>query len=139
MPGLAAFLPLITAALEAAQGQGAPTAPDPMGGQAPGINMTPTAQAPSAMNAEILKADGQAPPPPPIDIPTEDLDVVQIPEGPGGGDGMFAGMTKTEKMAAIASLGSLLRGPGPPPPPGAPGGGGPGIDMQPVFLRDLRG
>jgi len=152
-----------------------PGAPDPIGGEgAPGIDMKPTikpeeAKGPSKINAELLAADGQAPPPaiaapgvapgtgplpqaPPVivpgaggskasisgtgQLPTDDLDVVQIPEGPAAGP---AGMSLEEKMAMAAQLGSLLRGPGAPRPPGAPGGGGPGINMQPVFLRDLRG
>ena len=71
--------------------------------------------------------------------PTADLDVVQIPtDAPPevtGGDP--SKMSLEAKMAMAAQLGSLLRGPAPPPPPG--GGGGPGINMQPVFLKDLRG
>jgi hypothetical protein len=134
-------------AMKALKGPGAPGSDPVEGGAAPGINMTP-----SKINEEILKADGQAPPvvaaggsgnfaPVPgqqsqTDItttlpPSEDLGI-----DPSAGGGK---MSLEEKMAMAAQLGSLLRGPGAPPAPGGVGGGGPGINMQPVFLRDLRG
>jgi hypothetical protein len=154
-----------------------PEAPPPPGGaDAPGIDMQPAFQTQtqglpggSKINAELLKADGQ-PPPPSIAIPsveagtgplpqgapvitagstgsfgnisgtgqapTDDLDVVQIPtDAPPSVTGEGEGMSLEAKMAIAAQLGSLARGPAPPSPPHV--GAGPGINMQPVFLKDL--
>lgn len=114
----------------------------------PGIDM-----APSTINAEILKADGQAPPaitagasgnfaPVPGQQSQGDISTqLPLPEDLGidySGPRDTGKMSLEEKMALAAQLGSLLRGPSAPPPPGAPSGGA-GINMQPVFLRDLRG
>ena len=124
-----------------------PPAPgDPLaGGAAPGINMAPTA-APdegSKINEEYLKVDGQ--PPPSIARPGVEPGTGPLPQGPPNNE--FPGdvgpnlpedpskMSLEAKMAMAAQLGSLMRGPAPPPPPS---GGGPGINMQPVFLKDLQ-
>jgi hypothetical protein len=76
------------------------------------------------------------------------LDVQKLPEqaaaagplqqAPKDGKGFFGDMSTADKMAFAASIGSLMRGPGAPPPPGAPSGGQ-GIQMDPVFLRQLYG
>lgn len=73
-------------------------------------------------------------------IDTPDLtEGIRIPEK----EGFFGDMSKADKLAMAAQLGSMLRGPGAPPPPSAGGGGVRGIDMQPAFtnvtLRQLYG
>ena len=59
-----------------------------------------------------------------------------VPLDAEGKSGFFGDMSKADKLAFAASVGSLLRGPGPPSPPSA-SAGGQGINMAPVFLRDL--
>ena len=113
----------------------------------------------SKINESLMKADGQTPPPaiaapsvapgtgplpqgPPVNLtdqaPTSDLDVVQIPtDAPPSVTGEDPSKMSLEaKMAMAAQLGSLLRGPPAPRPPSV--GAGPGINMQPVFLKDLQ-
>ena len=122
----------------------------------------------SKINEALLKADGQAPPAS-IALPSVQPGTGPLPQGApvitAGSTGNFApvpgqqsqtdigvqlpesseipppqateGMSLEAKMAIAAQLGSLARGPGPIPAPHV--GAGPGINMQPVFLKDLRG
>lgn len=105
---------------------------------------------PSKINAEILGADGQAPP---VIVPGSTGDMGAIPGQQSQTDISTSLPESTEidtsgtdpskmsmeaKMAMAAQIGSLMRGNGAPPPPGNVSGGGPGINMQPVFLKDLR-
>ena len=132
------------------------------GGEGGGFDMKPTnllaeAAGPSPAQAEgskinesILKADGQAPPAS-IAIPSVEPGTGPLPQGPPVDlDSGFPGdvgpnlpeggdpskMSLEAKMAMAAQLGSLMRGPAPPRPPSV--GAGPGINMQPVFLKDLQ-
>ena len=106
---------------------------------------------PDTINDMFARADVNGPTQaPPVIVPGSTGDIApvpgqqsqtdispQLPESTefdtGGGDP--SKMSLEAKMAIAAQLGSLARGPGAPPPPHV--GAGPGINMQPVFLKDL--
>ena len=113
---------------------------DPLGGQ--------QSPAESRINQSIFAKNGNPAADttgatPAVDIPTDDLDVVQIPKDVpsevSGKQGMFGDMSTADKVAMAATLGSMLRGSDRQmPAPGRGGAGGPGINMQPVFQNTIR-